>query len=78
MARPQSGTRSKLSYCAVLGQNVRQNLNQAVHVSFLADKRRQETQRVDTSSVNHGTGLQRSGNNVMRITRSVIQIAAEH
>ena len=78
MARPQSGTRSKLSYCAVLGQNVRQNLDQAVHVGFLADKRRQESQCMSSGRVNHGTGLQRSGNNVMRIARSVIQIAAEH
>lgn len=72
------GTRSKLSYCAVLGQNVRQNLDQTVHVGFLADKRRQETQRVGTCSVNHGAGGQRAGNNIMRIARSVIQVAAEH
>ncbi len=63
---------------AVLGQDVRQNLDQAVHVGFLAHERRQETQRVGTSSVNHGAGGQRAGNNIMRIARSVIQIAAEH
>ena len=72
MARPQSRTRSKLSYCAVLAQNTRQDLDQTVHVGFLADKRRQETQRVGTSSVNHGAGGQRAGHNIMRIARSVI------
>ena len=60
----------------MLGQNVRQNLDQAVHVGFFADKRRQETQRVGTSSVNHGAGGQRAGNNIMRIARSVIQISS--
>ena len=63
---------------AVLGQNVRQNLDQAVHVGFLADKRRQETQRMSSGRVNHGASGQRAGNNIMRIARSVIQIAAEH
>ena len=77
-ARPQSGTRSKLSYCAALSQNIRQDLDQAVHVGFLADKRRQETQRMSSGRVNHGAGGQRAGNNIMRIARSVIQIAAEH
>ena len=61
-----------------LSQNARQDLDQAIHVGFLADEWRQETQRMSTRSVNHGTGLQRSGNNVMRIARSVIQVAAEH
>ncbi len=77
-ARPQSGTRSKLSYFAVLGQNVRQDLDQTVHVGFLADERRQETQRMSTCSVNHGTGGQRAGNNIMRVARGIIQITAEH
>ena len=63
---------------AVLGQNVRQNLDQAVHVGFLADKRRQETQRMSSGRVNHGASGQRAGNNIMCITRSLIQIAAEH
>ena len=77
-ARPQSGTRSKLSYCAALAQNTRQYLDQTVHVGFLADERRQETQRMGTRSVNHGTGSQRAGNNIMRVARGIIQIAAEH
>mgnify|MGYP006924223623 CR=1 FL=1 len=77
-ARATSGTRSKLSYCAVLGQNVRQGLDQAVHVGFFADKWRQETQRMRTCSVGHGTGGQRAGNNIMRVARGIIQITAEH
>ena len=78
MAHPQSGTRSKLSYCAALAQDTRQDLDQTVHVGFLADERRQETQRMGTRSVNHGTGGQRAGNNIMRIACCVIQITAEH
>ena len=77
-ARPQSGTRSKLSYCAALAQDARQDLDQAVHVGFLADERRQETQRMRTRSVDHGTGGQRAGNNIMRVARGIIQITAEH
>ena len=77
-ARPQSGTRSKLSYCAALAQNTRQDLDQTVHVGFLADEWRQETQRMRTRSVDHGTGGQRAGNNTMRVARGIIQITAEH
>ena len=77
-ARPQSGTRSKLSYCAALDQDTRQDLDQTVHVGFLADERRQETQRMSTRSVNHGTGGQRAGNNIMCVARGIIQITAEH
>ena len=76
--RPQSGTRSKLSYCAALAQDIRQDLDQAVHVGFLADEWRQETQRMGTRSVDYGTGPQCTGHNVVCITRSIVKIAAEH
>ena len=77
-ARPQSGTRSKLSYCAALAQDTRQNLDQAVHVGLFAHERRKEAQRMSARSVDHDTSPQCTGHNVVCITRSIIQIAAEH
>lgn len=61
-----------------LAQDTRQDLDQAVHVGFLADERRQETQHMGTRSVDHGTSPQCTGHNVVSITRSIVKIAAEH
>ena len=61
-----------------LGQNTRQDLDQAVHIGLLAHERRKEAQRMCACSVDHGTSPQCTGHDVVCITRGIIQIAAEH
>ena len=61
-----------------LSKNTRQDLDQTIHVGFLAHERRQEAQCMCTCSVNHRTSHQCASHNVVRITRSIVQITAEH